>query len=616
MRTQSGPTGSGGGPSFVERLSAQLDCVITDPTHAPLYGPLWQYEPAATITDADAPDALYTVLLDRATRILDEAPPGFEYRAGVLADATIRAALYAEGVPHCTLTDVYRAGKQPEAADTDSVFSIEQTQRYVEDFVSAISMSPGKTKSASARFLAKGVLDNLSSVRYVSTQLFKILGSGDPSERELVETLVCLSTLGAMPHCRVVAPVEIRLWLYRNPPAAVAELTKQIKSKGLWLMVRRLSRARARARAPLLMSFTAPALQLVEFVSAVVDRWPILDRTLARATEPGEEGPARFKTVNNDLKLRKDVFSTIRYYILKTSPEGTRPPRSGRYNFSASGARCVPVVNQYDAALCHHGIKRKLSSKVISTIGPAHVGMYRAVVERAPWRRRVYPGMFDRLGVPDTEEGRALYVHAIEQRAAGLVLVPTLPVVETAQRRAMAAARFEPTVDVCARCNSLRETPSGESQNKATGGSLLCIKTGRKECANCGSSDVVAVDPCGYFFLWLARHIDRDQKVATVCGSCGRFAKPVALCGAIPVCDKCKVPKRGPQKRATACVICSTRLHRKTTPLHVLVENPRALDGTPRCAPVCHSCADLESPTTPWAATTMRKLLRPTKGPR
>lgn len=359
-----------------------------------------------------------------------------------------------------------------------------------------------------------------------------------------------------------------------------------------------------------------PAFQLVEFVSAVVDRWPILDRTLARATEPGEEGPARFKTVNNDLKLRKDVFSTIRYYILKTSPEGTRPPKSGRYNFSASGARCVPIVNPYEAALCHHGIKRKLSSKVISTLGPAHVGMYRAVVERAPWRRRVYPGIFGRLGVPDTEAGRALYIHAIEQRAAGLVMVPTLPIVETAQRRAMAAARFEPTVDVCARCNSLRETPAGERQNKATGGSLLCIKTGRKECANCGSSDVVAVDPCGYYFLWLARHIDRDQKVATVCGVCGSFAKPVALCGSIPVCDKCRVSSRAPQKRATACVICSTRLHRKTVPVHVLVENPRSLDGTPKSAPVCHSCADLESPTTTWAATTMRQLLRPTRGPR
>lgn len=146
MRTQSGPAGSGGGPSFIERLSAQLDCVIKDPEHAALYGPLWQYEPAASVTTADAPDALYLVLLDRAARILDEAPPGFEYRAGVLADATLRAALYAEGVQHCTLTDVYRAGKQPEAADADSVFSIEQTQRYVEDFVSAISMSPGKTK--------------------------------------------------------------------------------------------------------------------------------------------------------------------------------------------------------------------------------------------------------------------------------------------------------------------------------------------------------------------------------------------------------------------------------------------------------------------------------------
>lgn len=91
----------------------------------------------------------------------------------------------------------------------------------------------------------------------MSTQLFKILGSGDPSERELVETLVCLSTLGAMPHCRVVAPVEIRLWLYRNPAAAVAELTKQIKSKGLWLMVRKLPASRA-PRPASRVSFPAP----------------------------------------------------------------------------------------------------------------------------------------------------------------------------------------------------------------------------------------------------------------------------------------------------------------------------------------------------------------------
>ena len=85
----------------------------------------------------------------------------------------------------------------------------------------------------------------------------------------------------------------------------MAQLTKRVKSKALWLM-------------------------LVEFVSATIEQWPILDRTLARVTENDSESDTRFKMVNNDAKLRRDVIGTIQFHILKSAPEGTKPPKTGR----------------------------------------------------------------------------------------------------------------------------------------------------------------------------------------------------------------------------------------------------------------------------------------------
>jgi len=586
LTTQSGSARSAQHPSFTERIAARLDCVVKDLELSPLFGPLWQYAPASAVAATGSPDALARVLVRRAERILEHTPPGLEYYGGILADATLRTALFAEATPHCTLADVYRARKEPEATVEADVFSVENTEKYVDEFVSAVSVLPGKTKSASARFLAKGILDNLSSVRYVSTQLFKILASGEEPERNLVETLVAMSVLGAMPHCRVVAPVEVRLWLYRDPSAAVAQLTKRVKSKALWLM-------------------------LVEFVSATVERWPILDRTLARATENDPECDTRFKMINNDAKLRRDVIGTIQFHILKTAPEGAKPPKTGRYNISSSGLRCVPVVSPYEEAISNLGIKRKLSGKIVTEIGPQFSGIYRGVVESAPRARQIDLAAMARLGVPRTAAGRTLYLHAIEQRAAGLVIVPTLPVVETCQRRAATRARVELRVDVCARCNSLRETPAGEKQNKATGGSLLSLHDGRKECANCGSCAVVSIDPAGYWFLWLARHIDREQKVATVCAFCGVFSKPAALRGNMPICGACISAKDPKSTRTTACALCSAKIHRKASFVSVLCKNPRAFDGTPKIAAVCHPCGDLDALDRVWDVQTMKRKLQP-----
>ena len=590
MTTQSGNSKSAQHPSFTERIAAQLDCVIKDMELSPLFGPLWQYAPAASVTAADPPGALAEALVRRAELILEHTPVGFEYLGGILADATLRTALFAEGVPHCTLSDVYRSRKEPEATTERDIFSVENTEQYVDEFVSAISVLPGKTKSASARFLAKGILDNLSSVRYVSTQLFKILASGEEPERRLVETLVAMSVLGAMPHCRVIAPVEVRQWLYRDPASAVAKITKRMKSKALWLM-------------------------LVEFVSATVDRWPILDRTLARTTEHDGTEEARFKIINNDSKLRKDVIGTIQFHILRTAPDGSKPPKTGRYNISSAGLRCVPVVSPYEEAISSLGIKRKLSGKIISEIGPDFSSIYRAVVETAPRIRQIDLSAMARLGVPDTDAGRTLYVHAIEQRSAGLIIVPALPIVETCQRRAAERAGVDRLVDVCTRCNSLRETPAGEKQNKATGGSLLSLKDGEKECANCGSSAIASIDPAGYWFLWLARNIDREQNVATVCAFCGFFAKPVALRGCLPICGTCNASKHERPRKTTECALCSAKIHRKASFVRVLCKNPRSPNGTPKIAPVCHACSDLDAASRVWDIQSMKNQME-TRGRR
>ena len=156
LTTQSGSARSAPHPSFTDRIAARLDCVVKDLELSPLFGPLWQYAPAAAVTPADGADALARVLVRRAERILEHTPAGLEYQGGMLADATIRTALFAESTPHCTLADVYRARKEPEATTEADVFSVENTEQYVDEFVSAVSVLPGKTKSASARFLGQG----------------------------------------------------------------------------------------------------------------------------------------------------------------------------------------------------------------------------------------------------------------------------------------------------------------------------------------------------------------------------------------------------------------------------------------------------------------------------
>ena len=490
-------------------------------------------------------------------------------------------------MPGCTLCDIYCAKREPEITEEADVFSVENTSAFFEDFISAISLMPGKTKSPSARFLSKGILDHLSSVRYVSTQLFKILAGGTDDERRLIECIVSLSVLGAFPHCRVVAPVPIRVWLYRNSSAAVAQVAERVKSKVLWLM-------------------------LVEFISGAIDRHPLLDRALYRTTLHETKPAYRFKLVNNDLKLRSDVFAMIRFHILgKENGSAAKPPKSGRYLITTDKIRCVPVSSPFETAIATYGIKRKLSNKIISeTIGKegsAH--MYCRVVEQAPQGRYIDLDAMASLGVPDTDSGRALYLHAIEQRLVGLTLVPTLPAVEKLQRRALTRAGFHPTVEVCIRCNSLRETPAGAKPNKATGGSLLCIKSGRRECANCGKGEIVDVDPCGYWFLWLSRHIDKDRKTAAVCAFCGRFSAPAALRGNVPICEPCVAAEELASKRSVNCAICDTKLHRKSARVEVLCVNSRSLDGSPQKKLVCHTCSVLESPDRIWDLKAMRQHL-------
>lgn len=567
-------------------MCAQLGCVELNDQPAidpDLLCPLWQYPPAVGVRRTDPPGTLAGIIFERAKRVLEAAPEGHAYQAGIVCDANIISALFAEKVPNCTLSDIYKAGKEPETASEDAVYSVESTGRFVDSIISAVSVTPGKTKSASARFFAKGTVNNLSSVRYVATQFQKIIQTGTAEEKDLVVTYVSTTVLGAMPHCTVTAPLQIRTWLYRDPPAAVSELAEHTKSKLLWLM-------------------------LVEFVSAVVGRWPTLDRILFKTTEHRCGASSPFKMVNNDVKLRKDVFTLIRYHCLaeKRGPA----PRMGRYNVTATGTRSVPVESPFDSALVAHGIKRKLSGGIIRDLGPGFARMYRGVVEAAPWSRQINTKLMEELGIPDTSSGRALFIHCLEQRAAGLTIVPTHPMVETAQRYAAAAAGVNPRVQVCARCNSLRATPAGEKQNKATCGTLLSMHRHSRTCANCGSTgSIVDLDATGYFYMWLSRHIDRDQRVAAVCAFCGLFSKVTGLIGILPACAGCHASQQK-LKQGQCCAVCHKKIHKKTSAEMVLCVDPRSIDDTPQTKPVCRSCSDLESKEVVWDPSSLRQLIR------
>jgi hypothetical protein len=547
--------------------------------------PLWQYQPAAAVTADDPDGTLAEILFARACRILEETPEGHAYHGGILCDATIRAALFAETLPRCTLREVYQKGLQPETAPIDQLCSVENTDRFVKEIASAVLVQPGRPKSAAARFFAKGTVNTLSSVRYVATQFQKIVSSGEPSERDLVETYVSMAVLGSFPGCRVTAPLPIRVWLYRDPKAAVTGISERVKSKLLWLM-------------------------LVEFVGAVVERWPTLDRILAMSTEREVGSGVPFRSVNNDTKLRRDVYALIRYHFLGGAEAGGSAPRTGRYTSAAdANARCAPVVSAYDAALVQHSIKRKLSGNTIRALGPRFPLMYRAIVEESRRPRQIEPRLMERYGIPDTDEGRTLYVHALEQRAAGLTIVPTLPIVEQVQARAAKAAGIAPIVQICVRCNTLRDTPAGEKSNKATTGTVLTLQTGSRECANCGCGDtIVDVDARGYWFVWLARNIDRDPNVATICGVCGCFSRAHALIGAIPVCEPCTAAERRRPRATASCAVCATKIYKKAPSRPVLCIDPRSKSGTPETKLVCRSCQDLEASDTAWDTKSLKQL--------
>ena len=546
--------------------------------------PLWQYEPAIEVdAAADPPDAMAEVLFERCRQILAATPPGHRYLGGLLCDANLRTALFAEGVRHCTLREIYREGIEPERAGVADIYSVDSTDRFVDEIVAAVAVQPGKPKSAAARFFGKGCVNSLSSVRYVATQFQKILDSGTAEEKDLVHTFVAMGLLGAYPGARTVAPVEIRVWLHRDPAAAVAKLAGEVKSKLLWLL-------------------------LVEFVSAIVARWPTLSRILAAATSQERAHP--FATVDNDSRLRPDLYSLVAQKFL----DGAGPaPRAARYNVAPDSARCVPAVSPYEAALFQYGIKRKLSGNTIRAVGPGFAAMYRGVVEDATCPRQIERWVVERHGIPDTAAGRTLYVHAVEQRAAGLTVVPTLPVVEEIQRRAARAAGLSTAVQVCTRCNSLRDSPAGVKANKATTGTLLSIEAGTRECANCGSTAVTDVDAAGYWFLWLSRHIDRDQTVATVCGLCGCFSRAAGLIGEVPACAPCLAAERKRSRTTVPCAVCEARIFKKAPARAVLCANPRSATGTPVAKLVCRSCADLEAPTEIWDTTTLNRLCRPPK---
>lgn len=549
--------------------------------------PLWQYEPAIEVAGAaDPPTAMAEALFERCRRILAETPPGHEYLGGILCDANLRTALFAEGVPHCTLREIYREGIEPERAGVPDVYSVESTDRFVDEIVSAVAVQPGKPKSAAARFFGKGCVNSLSSVRYVATQFQKILESGSAEERDLVHTYIGMGLLGAYPGSRIVAPVEIRAWLYRDPAGAVAKIAGEVKSKLLWLL-------------------------LVEFVSAVVDRWPTLGRIIAAATD--QPPPAAFSAVDNDSRLRRDLFALVGRRFLG---DPGSPPRASRYNAVPESARCVPVVSPYESALFQYGVKRKLSGNTIRAVGPGFAAMYRGVVEDATCPRQIERAVMERHGIPDTAAGRTLYIHALEQRAAGLTLVPTLPVVEEIQRRAARWAGIVPIVQVCARCNSLRDTPAGAKAPKATTGSLLSIQNGTRECANCGSAAVVDVDAPGYWFLWLSRHIDREPTVATLCGLCGCLSRTAGLIGEVPACAPCLAAERRRARTTVPCAVCEARIFKKAPARAVLCANPRSATGTPVAKLVCRACADLEAPTEIWDTSTLKQLCRPPKGSR
>ena len=75
---------------------------------------------------------MFTVLTERAELIVRHTPPGMEYYGGILADATIRSALFSETVDRCTLSDIYRARREPEIVEEADVFSVENTSAFFE----------------------------------------------------------------------------------------------------------------------------------------------------------------------------------------------------------------------------------------------------------------------------------------------------------------------------------------------------------------------------------------------------------------------------------------------------------------------------------------------------
>ena len=176
--------------------------------------------------------------------------------------------------------------------------------------------------------------------------------------------------------------------------------------------------------------------------------------------------------------------------------------------------------------------------------------------------------------------------------------------VEKLQRRAISRAGFTQRSSLH-RCNSLRESPAGAKQNKATGGSLLCIKSGRRECANCGRAEVWTWT-CGYWFLWLSRHIDGTGRLPP-CAHSAADSRPRRPSRQRAHLRLCVDSEESATRRSVGCAVCDTNFTgSRPGPRFSASTAGRSTDRQKKL--VCHTCV-LESPTRVWDLKAMRQHL-------
>lgn len=497
-------------------------------------------------------ESLQAAIFNRMARLIElgQTHHNIRYSCNVLADSYQDSYQYCVKHPHATVADVYRAKVNPESS-TAPLYCIDTAIQFEKTLIAA--NSPVATTMAS-KLLAKARNLEISSVRYISAQIEKILRGSIESDVNCIVHFLGCEIMGNVPSAQHTASTAMRCKFYSD---TIEECLRFIRYSGSTPLFSCLS----------------------EYLYAASEHCISVLRFLVK--------PGKYRLPDGPDHVRQT-------YYLQSKRTRFRRKRTPHEKVSERATS--------DRAVAQYSVKRKASSRVVRNVGMERLKKaYTYVLTCAPSSIYVAPDVLKKvqdMGM-DSENAHYVYLHACTQRNA-LKIEPLLPEVAVHVRKAVGGPQY---VHICLGCYSLRTRCKHVNANRRNSGVIVDAE-GRVQCASCNSRSVWVLDGCGIVFKSLAKASDREPISATICTGCKQLVSRFTFKSIFPYCKSCvKAPPR-----ASRCCLCSCHISKTTTQHQVLAqEEPGSRTFV---ATVCGgSCALLEDKGRIWQLSTLRRSL-------